>query len=76
MTSTSIRAAAAANRDAGVCVDDDLRSLTAQLRRCAGRRGLHRWQALSERLRGFAVTHVMSVLACCALAGGLLSLIR
>jgi hypothetical protein len=76
MTSTSVRAAAAANRDAGVCVDDDLRSLSDQLRRCAGRRGLHRWQALAERLGAFAVTHVMSVLTGCALAGGLWSLIR
>jgi hypothetical protein len=76
MTSTSIRAAGAPGRDAGACLDDDLRSLRDQLPRCLRRRGLHRWQTLSERLRGFAVTHVMSVLAGCALAGGLWALLR
>jgi hypothetical protein len=76
MTSTSIRAAHAASRDAGACIEDDLRSLSDQLPRCLRRRRLQRWQSAAGQWRAFAATHVMSVLAGCALAAGVLLLIR
>jgi hypothetical protein len=64
MTSTSIRVPRAANRDAGSCIDDDLRLLADQMARClVSRSRWWPWSSLAERLRAFTTTHVMSVVA-------------
>ncbi|MEW6704759.1 MAG: hypothetical protein AB1430_07910 [Pseudomonadota bacterium] len=77
MTSTSIRAPGPAGRDAGACIEDDLRLLADQLQRCVGSQGRWaRWQSLLSRMRAFTVTHVTSVAAALGLAGGVWVLMR
>ncbi len=74
MTSTTI---GATGRPAGTLLDDDLRGLADQLQRCLASQGRwFRWHGVLARLRIFTATHVASVAAAAALAGGLWWVIR
>lgn len=60
MTSTSVRAGA--TRRLAATLESDLSLLADQLQRCIGSQGRWpQWRMLTEQVRAFAASHVLSV---------------
>ena len=64
MTSTRNAPPAAAGRHARARLDDDLRGLADQIRRCSGAQSRWMsWKGLARRMRTFTAGHIVSVVA-------------